>query len=194
MRCRPSCSAACFTACEPGTTMARTFGCTRCPLATRAAARRSSRRELVHDPMNTRSTAIFSIRRPGPQAHVRERLFGGAPVGFLLKAAYLGNARVHRHHHSRIRTPRDERSERGRVDFEHALVFRSGIGRERPPAGDSFFPVLTFGRKAAAFEVGKCRLVGRDHARPRSRLDAHIAERHPALPWRARVPLPPCTR
>src|SRR5579883_3449719 len=42
IRSSPSCSAAFFTACDPGTTMARTFGFTRYPLATLAAARRSS--------------------------------------------------------------------------------------------------------------------------------------------------------
>src|SRR5882762_469368 len=65
IRSRPSVSAACFTACDPGTTIARTFGLTRCPLATRAAARKSSNRELVHEPMNTRSTGISSMRVPG---------------------------------------------------------------------------------------------------------------------------------
>src|SRR5205085_5396473 len=55
MLCRPSCSAACLTACDPGTTMARTLELTLYPLATRAAERKSSRRELVQEPMNTRS-------------------------------------------------------------------------------------------------------------------------------------------
>ncbi len=65
MRCNPSCSAARLIVCDPGTTIARTFGFTCCPFATRAAARRSSMRELVHEPINTRSTAIDSIGVPG---------------------------------------------------------------------------------------------------------------------------------
>ena len=64
------------------------------PFATRAAARRSSMRELVHDPMNTRSTAISSMGFPGSSAHVRERLFGRAPVGFLDELFNFGDARV----------------------------------------------------------------------------------------------------
>src|SRR6202167_2351015 len=36
IRCKPSCSAARFTVCDPGTTIARTFALTWCPLATRA--------------------------------------------------------------------------------------------------------------------------------------------------------------
>ena len=48
-------------------------GLTLRPRATAAAARRSSMREFVHDPMNTVSTAMSRIGVPGLQAHVRER-------------------------------------------------------------------------------------------------------------------------
>src|SRR5581483_311438 len=64
-RSRPSSSAARFTDVEPGTTSARTFGCTCRPWMTAAAARRSSSRALVHDPMNTRSIAMSAIAVPG---------------------------------------------------------------------------------------------------------------------------------
>ena len=40
---------------EPGTTMARTVFAMRLPLARLAASRKSSIREFVQDPMNTRS-------------------------------------------------------------------------------------------------------------------------------------------
>src|SRR6202453_3369954 len=63
--CNPSCSAACFTACDPGTTIARTLGATRRPLTAGAAARRSSRREFVQEPIKTRSTEMSSMRVPG---------------------------------------------------------------------------------------------------------------------------------
>src|SRR5690606_24313578 len=53
----PSFSAWLLTRPEPGTTMAcLTEAATRLPRATAAAARRSSMRALVHEPMNTRST------------------------------------------------------------------------------------------------------------------------------------------
>jgi hypothetical protein len=55
---RPSASAWLRTAHDPGTTMARTPLRTWWPSATAAAARRSSMRLLVHDPMNTVSTAM----------------------------------------------------------------------------------------------------------------------------------------
>src|SRR3954468_18780790 len=67
-RSSPSASACFFTDAEPGTTIARTPGCTRCPSTRRAAARRSSIREFVHDPMKTRSTVMSRIAVPGSSA------------------------------------------------------------------------------------------------------------------------------
>src|SRR6516225_3388581 len=52
-----------LTLCEPGTTQAGTTA--RPPLATAAAARMSSIRLLVHDPMNTRSIAMSASGMPG---------------------------------------------------------------------------------------------------------------------------------
>src|SRR5690606_28161104 len=57
MRSRPSASAAAFTAWLPGTTITR-LAVTCRPSSTLAAARRSSIRLFVHDPMNTVSTPI----------------------------------------------------------------------------------------------------------------------------------------
>ena len=55
----PSCSACSFTKPEPGTTSTRfTLAALRRPLATAAASRKSSMRLLVHEPINTTSTAI----------------------------------------------------------------------------------------------------------------------------------------
>src|SRR5437588_7367 len=64
----PSSSASRFTAAEPGTTSAVTPGATCLPAATVAAARRSSIRALVHEPMKTRSIRISSIGVPGSRA------------------------------------------------------------------------------------------------------------------------------
>src|SRR5712671_4819844 len=59
----PSASACAFTRPEPGTTIAGTTA--RRPSSTFAAARRSSTRLLVHEPMNTRSMAISASGVPG---------------------------------------------------------------------------------------------------------------------------------
>ena len=59
----PSASACSLTSPEPGTTMALTWEATLCPSTMAAAARRSSMRPLVHEPMKARSmrrSVIFS--------------------------------------------------------------------------------------------------------------------------------------
>src|SRR5580698_2797554 len=62
----PSASASAFTTREPGTTSACFKDFDTCfPATTFAAARKSSSREFVHDPMNTRSSEISSIAVPG---------------------------------------------------------------------------------------------------------------------------------
>ena len=52
-----------FTSPEPGTTIAGTSALQ--PRTTSAAARRSSMRLLVHEPMKTRSTAMSVMAVPG---------------------------------------------------------------------------------------------------------------------------------
>src|SRR5580658_324841 len=62
----PSASASAFTTREPGTTSACFKDFDTCfPATTFAAARKSSSREFVHEPMNTRSSEISSIAVPG---------------------------------------------------------------------------------------------------------------------------------
>src|SRR6202041_3786641 len=62
----PSVSASTFTRREPGTTSACFKSFDTCfPATTFAAARKSSIRELVHEPMKTRSSGISSISVPG---------------------------------------------------------------------------------------------------------------------------------
>src|SRR5262249_2025104 len=64
-RSRPAASAWRFTEVEPGTTMATTPSATRRPRVTAAAASRSGRRALVHEPTKTRSTGTPAIGAPG---------------------------------------------------------------------------------------------------------------------------------
>ncbi len=63
--CRPSASASALTCWEPGTTIARTEPATLRPSTIAAASRRSSTRELVQEPMKTRSGATSVIGVPG---------------------------------------------------------------------------------------------------------------------------------
>ena len=61
---RPSFSASRLMMTEPGTTSAVTPGATRRPLTICAAARKSDMRELVHEPIKTRSTLAPAIGAP----------------------------------------------------------------------------------------------------------------------------------
>jgi hypothetical protein len=63
MRSRPSSSACRLTIEEPGETRPGTLLVR--PASTAAAARKSSMREFVHEPMKTRSIAISVSRLPG---------------------------------------------------------------------------------------------------------------------------------
>ena len=65
---RPSSSACALTCWEPGTTIARTEPATLRPSTMDAASRRSWIREFVHEPMNTRSSAMSVIGVPGSSA------------------------------------------------------------------------------------------------------------------------------
>src|SRR5208282_3641135 len=66
---RPSFSASTFTRREPGTTSACLSDFATClPATTFAAARKSSRREFVQEPMKTRSTKMSCIGVPGSSA------------------------------------------------------------------------------------------------------------------------------
>src|SRR6516164_3125259 len=64
-RSSPAASAARFTLVEPGTTIAMTPAATWRPRTTSAAASRSGRRLLVHEPMKTRSTGRPASDMPG---------------------------------------------------------------------------------------------------------------------------------
>jgi hypothetical protein len=62
---QPLCSACSFTSPDPGTTIARTLLATFRPRTTSAATRRSSMREFVQLPRNTRSSEMSCIAVPG---------------------------------------------------------------------------------------------------------------------------------
>src|SRR5215472_10698346 len=61
----PSATASRLTVSEPGTTQALTPGATLRPRAISAAARKSLKRLLVHEPINTQSIGVPAIGAPG---------------------------------------------------------------------------------------------------------------------------------
>ena len=91
-RSRPSSSAWRFTFAEPGTTIARTVGATCRPETTAAAARRSSIRAFVHEPMKTRSMPISLDRRARLEVHVAQRPLDRLALGRVVERGRVGHA------------------------------------------------------------------------------------------------------
>ena len=119
-------SACAFTSPEPGTTIASlTFEPRACPRTTAAAARRSSMRELVHEPMNTLSMRDVGDRRVaarGPCRRARAPCLRAGPDPFpgrgRARASSTGT------HHLRRRAPGDLRLDLARVERHHAVELR----------------------------------------------------------------------
>ena len=132
-----------------------------------AAARRSSMREFVHEPMKTRSIADLLDRaaRPGGpcrRAPARAATWSSGSAN----DAGIGHGAGDRHDHARVRPPRHLRHERRRRRRRRACR-RSRPGRSRASASRSTARSQSSpgGRVRPALEVGERRLVGRDHAR-----------------------------
>ena len=110
-----------LTACEPGTTMARTVVATWWPRTILAAARRSSMRPLVQEPRKTASTLMSSIGVPGLRpmySRARAKLL---LVGFGEGVVGRGDLAVDGGDHAGGGAPGDGGGELGGVDGELAV-------------------------------------------------------------------------
>src|ERR1035438_8554698 len=114
---------------------------------------------------------------PRLQAHVLQSKFRGAPIRFL-QAFYLRHAPGHRRHHARIRAPSHERTKLRSINLYYLVERRTVIARQTPPGRDGLLPFRTLGRESFPFHVRDGRFIRRHHASARSRLDAHVAQRH----------------
>ena len=72
-------------------------------------------------------------------------------------------------------------SELADVDLDVSVEGRVRVRRESAPAVERRLPVGALRDGRASFEVGKGRLVGRDHTGARAGFDGHVADRHAAL-------------
>ena len=149
----------------------------------RAAARRSSIRAFVHEPMKTRSTRISASGVPGLEAHVaRARARPPRARAGVVVVRRVGNDAVDRRDHPGVRPPRDLRRaaprRRRRRSRSNARV---RVGAQLAPAVERLLPGGAARRGRAALEVGERRVVRRDHPGARAGLDRHVADRHPAL-------------
>ena len=132
--------------CEPGDTMPGTL--TRRPFSTCAAARRSSIRLLVQEPMKTRSIATCCERRGGLELHVVERALDVPAAIAVADARWVGHDAVDRRAILRAGAP----AHHGRETARH----RTASSRS----------------KCASASVGSARPVG-ERARPSPRPSAH---------------------
>ncbi len=112
--CSPSASAVALTCWEPGTTIARTEPATLRPSTISAASRRSSIRELVQEPMKTRSGATSVIGVPALEAHVGEGAFGRLAVGGRVHRRRVGDGVGDLDDHAGVGPPGDHRRDRRR--------------------------------------------------------------------------------
>ena len=140
-------------------------------------------RELVHEPMNTRSSAICSIGVPGSQVHVGERALGRLAVGGAVELLGRGHALGDGAHHAGVRAPGDLRGDRGGVDDDLGVELGALVGAQLAPARDRLVELLALrrARALAVGEPGEGGLVGRDHAGAPAALDRHVADGHAPL-------------
>ena len=150
-RSRPSSSAWRFTCAEPGTTIACTASATRRPATTAAAARRSSMREFVHEPMKTRSIADL-LRSASPArgpCSVSARSAASRSAGSS-KSAGSGTRPSTGATMPGVRPPGHLRRQRGDVDLDRrgrsARPRRVGSARHASSARSQAAPVGRAGR------------------------------------------------
>ena len=111
------------------------------------------------------------------QPHILQCEFGRSPVRFF-HCTNLRHASCHRRHHPRICPPSHKRTKLSRIDLHDLVERRAFIGRQTPPARHRLIPVRSRRSESAPLHVRDRGLIRRDHPRPCSRLDAHVAQRH----------------
>ncbi len=85
---------------------------------------------------------------------------------------------VDRDDHARVRAERDHRLHCRDVEINFPIERRIGITRELAPARDSSIPCFALRRHFTSNEILVGRVIGRHHARTRTRFDGHIANCH----------------
>ena len=153
------------------------------PATILAAARRSSMRPLVQEPMKTRSMRDVGDLRAGLEAHIGERALDRA-------RGWSGSAIVGRVGHRAGRSVTTSSGlvpqvtiggSVGGVEPDLAVEMRALVGVERLPVAQRHVPGRALRRLRAALDIGEGRLVRRDQAGARAALDRHVADRHAAF-------------
>src|SRR5260370_22947751 len=90
----------------------------------------------------------------------------------------VGHSRCDACDHSRVRTPGDLRRDLLSVKLDRHVEFRAVVAAQLFPERHGFLKRFSAGYKGTAFEIRKRGLVGRNHARARPSLNAHVADGH----------------
>src|ERR1700722_333052 len=114
---------------------------------------------------------------PRLQPHVLQRKLRGTSVG-VVQVIDFRHSPGHRGYHARIRTPSHERGKLRAINLDHLVEHRPRVARQATPILDRLLPVSILGRESFSLHIGDRSLVGRDHSRSGSGLDAHVAQRH----------------
>ena len=195
MRSSPSASAAAFTRCEPGTTIARTPLATRRPRTTSGGLAQIAEPPVgagaEKDPIHPQSLE----RRARPQIHVLQRAPIGLPLRFRRRVGRIGHPLGDLRGHARAGAPGDLRAQRRGVDARPSRSYvRAGIAARaraslRPRASHAS-PRGDLGREREKLERGRRRARS---CRPARRPRWTCCRPSSALPSRARGSPRRCT-
>src|SRR5260221_3196265 len=116
--------------------------------------------------------------RPGLQAHVLQRAFGGLLIVQVLIVVRVGNAPVDAGDHAGVCSPGDLRRNLLRLQFHGHVELCTYVRLQQFPALDRGLKFFTAGDKRPAFEIGERGLITRDHAGARPAFDRHVADAH----------------
>jgi len=117
----------------------------------------------------------------GLEAHVFKGAFGGFLIVEVAEIVGIGNAAVDTGDHAGVGAPGNLRGELIGVEFDGGVEFGAVVGLEEFPAIYSGFEFFAARNKGAAFEIGKGRVVGGDHACAGATFDGHVADGHAAV-------------
>jgi hypothetical protein len=117
----------------------------------------------------------------GRQPHVVQGLLGGRPLVRVGIGLRVRDDAGQRHALGGVGAPRHERGDLRRVEDDLPVELRVVVGDHRAPVGDGFLPVGALRCSWPAEKVVERRLVRGHHARARTGLDRHVADRHPGF-------------
>src|SRR5262249_39861328 len=115
------------------------------------------------------------------QRHVFQGPLDTASLVFVYGFTGIGDVAVNRSDHAGTGAPGYAGSNGPGINLNQAIETSVRIRVRRAPVSNCPAQSETARRIRAALKVGEVLWVGRDHAGARARLDAHVAQGHPAF-------------